>query len=187
MNLLDFSGCSLYFEEALPAAAENLLAQAAGDYGKASAEMSLLQAHLLLPDNLTVLVGLYRYYFSQQRLEEALLVAERAMQLAGRQLGLPPDWRVLDETWLGPAAANSFGLLRFYLLALKAASVVLLRLGRSAASRDRLRKLAALDHRDQFGAARLLAVVDAFEKEEEPVVTAITAITPLTPLTPARA
>lgn len=178
MDLLDFSDCTLYFEEPLPAAAEGLLNQAARDYGQPSAEMALLRAYLLVPDKLTVLVGLYRYYFYQRRLEEALLVAERAMQLAGRQLGLPPDWRALDEKWLGAAAANSFGLLRFYLLALKAASVVLLRLGRNAASRDRLRKLAALDHRDQFGAARLLAIVDAFEKEEEP------ALKPLKPLTP---
>ncbi|MCP5229937.1 hypothetical protein [Accumulibacter sp.] len=181
MDLLDFSHCTLYFEEPLPPAAEGLLALAARDYGKAGAEMALLRAYLLVPDSLTVLVGLYRYYFYQHRLEEALLVAERAMQLAGRHLSLPPDWRALDETCLGPAAANSFGLLRFYLLALKAASVVLLRLGRSAAARDRLRKLAALDHRDQFGATRLLAVVDAFEEDEERAVNPLTALNPLTP------
>ncbi len=180
MDLLDFSDCNLYFEEPLSPAAEGLLAQAARDYGKASAETALLRAYLLVPDKLTVLVGLYRYYFYQHRLEEALLVAERAMQLAGRQLGLPPDWRALDEAWLGLAAANSFGLLRFYLLALKAASVVLLRLGRNAASRNRLRKLAALDRRDQFGAARLLAVIDAFETKEE---TAVEPLKPRSPLT----
>ena len=76
-----------------------------------------------------MLVGLYRYFFYQHRLDDALVVAERAMQISARHLGLPPDWNLLDETSLGKAAANSFGLLRFYLLALKAASVVLLRLG----------------------------------------------------------
>ncbi|WP_291992853.1 hypothetical protein [Candidatus Accumulibacter sp. ACC003] len=102
MDLLDFSDCTLYFEEPLPAAAEELLAQAAHEYGQASAETALLRA---------------------------------------------------------------------YLLALKAASVVLLRLGQNAASRARLRKLAALDQRDQFGAARLLAVADAFEQDQEPQLT----------------
>ena len=110
-----------------------------------------------------VLVGLYRYYFYQHRLEDALVVAERSMQLSGRHLGLPADWNQLDETRLGSAAANSFGLLRFYLLALKAASVVLLRLGQIPASRARLIKLAALDSRDQLGAAKLLEVVDEFQ------------------------
>lgn len=163
MDLLDFSDCKLYFEEPLPAEAERLIAQAASEYGKATAEMALLRAHLLAPENLTVLVGLYRYYFYQHRLEDALIVAERAMQLSGRHLGLPPDWNQLDETRLGSAAANSFGLLRFYLLALKAASVVLLRLGKIAASRARLIKLAGLDSRDQLGAGKLLEVVDEFQ------------------------
>lgn len=163
MDLLDFSDCKLYFEEPLPAEAERLIAQAASEYGEATAEMALLRAHLLAPENLTVLVGLYRYYFYQHRLEDALVVAERAMQLSGRHLGLPPDWNQLDETRLGSAAANSFGLLRFYLLALKAASVVLLRLGKIAASRARLIKLAGLDSRDQLGAGKLLEVVDEFQ------------------------
>lgn len=163
MDLLDFSDCKLYFEDALPAEAERLIAQAASEYGEAGAELSLLRAQLIAPENLMVLVGLYRYYFYQHRLEDALVVAERAMQLSGRHLGLPTDWKLIDETRLASAAANSFGLLRFYLLALKAASVVLLRLGRIAESRARLIKLAGLDSRDQLGAAKLLEVVDEFQ------------------------
>ena len=170
MDLLDFSDCKLYFEDDLPAEAERLIAQASSEYGEASAELALLRAHLMAPDNLTVLVGLYRYYFYQHRLDDALMVAERAMQLSGRLLGLPPDWRTLDETRLGSAAANSFGMLRFYLLALKAASVVLLRLGQIDASRDRLIKLAGLDCHDHLGAAKLLEVVDAFHHPEEPEI-----------------
>jgi hypothetical protein len=167
MDLLDFSDCKLYFEDSLPAEAERLIAQAASEYGEAGAELSLLRAHLLAPENLSVLVGIYRYYFYQHRLEDALVVAERAMQLSGRHLGLPIDWRLLDETRLGSAAANSFGLLRFYLLALKAASVVLLRLGQISESRARLIKLASLDSRDQLGAAKLLEVVDEFQSTSE--------------------
>jgi hypothetical protein len=172
MDLLDFSDCKLYFEDALPAEAERLIAQAASEYGEPAAELSLLRAHMHAPENLSVLVGIYRYYFYQHRLEDALVVAERAMQLSGRHLGLPLDWKLLDENQLGVAAANSFGLLRFYLLALKAASIVLLRLGRIAASRARLIKLASLDSRDQLGAAKLLEVVDEFQHQsDEPVLT----------------
>ena len=167
MDLLDFSDCKLYFEDELPAEAERLIAQAASEYGEAGAELSLLRAHLLAPENLSVLVGIYRYYFYQHRLEDALVVAERAMQLSGRHLGLPTDWRLLDETRLGSPAANSFGLLRFYLLALKAASVVLLRLGQITESRARLIKLSSLDSRDQLGAGKLLEVVDEFQSTSE--------------------
>ncbi len=162
MDLLDFSDCKLYFEDPLPAAAEALIAEASREYGSPGAELALLRAHLLAPDNLTVLVGIYRYYFYQHRLEDALQVAELAMQLSGRQLGLPADLALLDE-W---RRAASFGLLRFYLLALKAASVVLLRLGRIADSRPRLIKLAGLDSRDQLGAAKLLEVVDEFRSPD---------------------
>lgn len=170
MDLLDFSDCKLYFEDDLPAEAERLIAQASSEYSEDTAELALLRAHLMAPDNLTVLVGLYRYYFYQHRLDDALMVAERAMQLSGRLLGLPADWRTLDETRLGSAAANSFGMLRFYLLALKAASVVLLRLGQIEASRDRLIKLAGLDCHDHLGAAKLLEVVDTFHHPEEPEI-----------------
>nr|MBL8411754.1 hypothetical protein [Dechloromonas sp.] len=171
MDLLDFSDCKLYFEDDLPPEAERLIAQAATEYGDPAAEFSLLRAHLLAPENLSVLVGLYRYYFYQHRLDDALIVAERAMQLSGRHLGLPTNWELLDETRLGTAAKNSFGLLRFYLLALKAASVVLLRLGQISASRARLIKLAGLDSRDQLGAAKLLEVVDEFQHPAEPELT----------------
>ena len=167
MDLLDFSDCKLYFEDPLPVEAEALIQQAAREYGSSSAELALLRAHLLAPENLTVLVGLYRYYFYQHRLTDALQVAERAMQLSGRQLGLPANWEQLDEKGLGTAAAASFGLLRFYLLALKAASVVLLRLGRIEESRARLHVLAAVDSRDQLGASKLLEVIATFENPDE--------------------
>lgn len=167
MDLLDFSDCTLYFEDPLPAEVEDLIAQAAHEYGGAGAETSLLRARRLAPENLTVLVGLYRYYFYQHRLEDAMQVAERAIYLSGRHLGLPADWAELDEAWLAAAAATSFGLLRFYLLAHKAASVVLLRLGRIPESRARLTKLASLDSRDQLGAMKLLDVVDEFQSPSE--------------------
>lgn len=173
MDLLEFSDCKLYFEEPLPAAAEELIEAAARDYGTTEGERSLLYAHLMAPDHLTVLVGLYRYYFYQHRLGEALLVANRSMQLAAERLQLPADWRALDEQNLGVAASLSFGLLRFYLLAMKAASVVLLRLGRTDEARERLIKLAFLDSRDQLGAAKLLEVVDEFRPaESEPALAA---------------
>lgn len=166
MDLLEFSDCKLYFEEPLPAEAEELIESAARDYGTLEGERALLYAHLMAPEHLTVLVGLYRYYFYQHRLGEALLVVERSMQLAAGRLQLPLDWHALDEQALAVAAGLSFGLLRFYLLAMKAACVVLLRLGRIDDARERLAKLAILDIRDQLGAAKLLEVLDEFRSTE---------------------
>lgn len=161
MDLLDFKDCTLYFEAPLPAAAERLM-QLAATSADGAAESALLDAQALAPEHLTVLVGLYRFYFYRHRLDEALCVAERALALTGNELGLPPDWRELDEILLGRAATTSFGLLRFHLFTLKAICVVLLRLGRVDAAHARLEKLAALDRHDRFGAARLIGVVDEF-------------------------
>lgn len=166
MDLLDFSDCQLYFEEALPEHARAGVEAASRDYGSAEAEMALLRAHLWAPEHLEVLVALYRYYFYQHRLAETLVVAERTLQLTARRLELPPEWSRLNEQNLAVAAGLSFGLLRFHLMALKASAVVLLRLGRTAEARERLLKLKSLDSRDQLGVARLLEVVDQFQPEE---------------------
>lgn len=175
MDLLDFSDCKLYFDDPLPLEAEELIEAASQQYGTPEAERSLLYAHLMAPDHLTVLVGLYRYYFYQHRLQESLVVADRSMRLAAGRLQLPPDWRGLTDRHLAGAATLSFGLLRFYLLAMKAAAVVLLRLGRIDEARARLLKLVSLDAQDQLGAAKLLEVVDIFsspEVEEEAALAA---------------
>jgi hypothetical protein len=52
-------------------------------------------------------------------------------------------------------------------MALKAGGIVLLRLGRITESRGRLNKLSSLDSRDQLGAGKLLAVLDAFRSGED--------------------
>ena len=83
MDLLDFSDCELYFDVPMPAAAEQLLAQASAEYGDPSAETALLRAHLLAPENLAVLVGLYRYYFYQHRLDDADRRIDPSQHLVG--------------------------------------------------------------------------------------------------------
>lgn len=163
MDLHDFTDCELYFEQPLSHEISGLIDAAALHYGEPEAESFLLRAYFLAPENLTVLVGLYRYYFYQHRLDDALIVAERALAVAATQLRLNTDWRYMTHAHLGDAAQRSFGLLRFYLIALKAASVVLLRLGRFAAARERLQKLAELDSNDRLGVARLLEVVNEFQ------------------------
>lgn len=162
MDLHDFKDCELYFEQALPAEVETLINASAEAYGQPEAEGLLLRAYFLAPQHLSVLVGLYRYYFYQHRLNDALIVAERAMAIAAEQLQLLPEWRHLTPGHLGQAAQRSFGLLRFYLIALKATTVALLRLGQVDESRARLQKLTELDSGDRLGAARLLEVVNEF-------------------------
>jgi len=168
MDLLDFTDCNLYFEDALPAEAEALLDQASAEYGEPGAETALLGAYALAPRNLTVLVGLYRFYFYQHRMEDALHVADQAMSVSGSTLGLPADWRHLTPACVAAAAADrQFALLRFYLLALKAASIVLLRLRRIDEAKARLKMIATLDSKDHLDSAKLLEVIAEFHELPE--------------------
>lgn len=155
---LDGAGC--YFEETLPDEVRQLLDAAAETYGEEGAEMLLLRAFLRAPESLTVLVGLYRYYFYQHRLHDALQVADRAMQLSGAVIGLPCSWEELQAEEFGRLAANHVTMGRFYLFALKGAGYMHMRIGEMELGTAQMRKVRELDAEDRLGASVLLNVVD---------------------------
>jgi hypothetical protein len=161
MDLLDFSGEDMYFDQPLPAEVEALIARAAERYGSDEAELCLLRAYFLAPTHLSVLVALYRFYYYRQRLPEALTVADRAIAAAARGLGLDlgadGDWRRLDDESLGQAVMQSMTLTRFLLLALKGSGYLLMRMDRPAEALERLEKVAAFDTGDRLGLTELLS------------------------------
>ena len=67
MDLLDFDGEAMYFDEPVSTEVERMLAEAAQHYGEEIAERRLLQAYFLEPTHLTVLVALYRFFYYQRR------------------------------------------------------------------------------------------------------------------------
>ncbi len=162
IDLLELDGEGLYFDEPCSPEVESLIAEAAQQYGP-EAEPFLLRAYFLAPNQLSVLVALYRYYFYQHRLEDALVVAERALDVTAGRLHLVDGWRGIGPVSLGEAVMRSIGLLRFHLLALKGSAVILLRLGRIEEARHRLEKIAEIDERDALGVSSLLATLAARE------------------------
>jgi hypothetical protein len=163
MDLLQFDQTTLYFDDPVPIEIEHLLQDASACYSETDgqAESMLLRAYFLAPEQLVVLVALYRYYFYQHRLDDALLVADRAMDVAGRRLGLPAKWQQLHPEHIGHAVLRSMGLLRFYLMVLKAAGYIHLRQGNSVAGQAMLEKLVELDSHDRLGGKALLDVIVA--------------------------
>lgn len=160
MDLMDFEGENLYFEESLPAEVEELIQRAGGLYGEGEAEQPLLEALKLAPESLNVLVAVYRFYYYQHRLEDALGVAGRALAITASRLNIPLDWTLLGEghVKVGPSA---MALLRFHLLSLKAKAYLLMRLGRKDESRAILTRLVELDEKNRLGAKQLLEVAEA--------------------------
>lgn len=161
MDLMDFDQAGLYFDEPLAPAVQGLIAEAGAAYADPAAEALLHKAYFLAPEALMVLVALYRYYFYQHRLDDALIVAGRCLAIVGRRLGFPDEWTRLHPDFLGQAVLRSMGLLRFYLSVLKATGYVNLRLGRMAEGRAQIEKLIELDSHDRFGGKALLDTVVA--------------------------
>jgi hypothetical protein len=158
MDLLDFDPEPLYFDDPLSPEVDALLRAAADGYGEDQAEAHLMRAYFLAPRQLTVLVALYRYFYYRHCLAEARLTAQRAMAEAASRLDFPQDWRELTAPKLGAGVQRSMGLVRFYLMALKAHAYLDLRASDLTEGCAKLEKLVALDPLDRMGGRVLLAV-----------------------------
>jgi tetratricopeptide (TPR) repeat protein len=170
VDLLEFESEDLYFDEEIDAEARGCLDRAAEQYGRAEAEAALMRAYFLEPEHPMVLVALYRFYYYQHRLKESLLVAERVLKVVGKRLEFPQEWRDLTEMRLGSGVMISMTLIRFYMLALKGAGFLELRLGDYPSAIERLQKVVELDAKDRLGAKALLEMAqEALEREADTV------------------
>ena len=170
MDMLEFEAEDLYFDEPLGKEAQACIDRAAEDYAEGSSELPLLRAYFLEPDHPVVLVALYRFFYYQHRLEDALLVADKVISLFARRLELPQDWQTLKKSHIGGSVMISMTMLRFYMLALKGAGYLELRLGRYDSALQRLQKVADLDSSDRLGTRALMDVaVQALEEAGEPI------------------
>jgi tetratricopeptide (TPR) repeat protein len=166
MDLMDFEEAELYFDEPVNPEVLRLLETAAASYGDEETEQILLKADFMAPEQLLVRVALYRYYFYQHRLDDALRVADSTLALVGGRLDFPDAWVYLREANIGAGVMISMGLVRFYLMVLKSAGYINLRLGHHDTGLAMLEKLVELDSHDRMGAKALLNVIIAANNEE---------------------
>jgi len=159
VDLHDFQGDSLYLDSMDSELITELLQTAAAQYGEGGAERYLMQAYQEAPENLSVIVGLYRFYFYQHRYEEALNIADLAMKTVAPKIAFPEDWQRLTQTIVAYGMRQSTELVRFYLLALKGAAYLNLRLTRFEAGKAMLFKILELDTNNRLGAKLLLEIV----------------------------
>lgn len=131
-----------------------------------AAERHLREAQALAPEHAAVLIGLYRFYFYKNRLEEALAVARVCLDKAARDNGLAADWRAARR---GDADFGSYDAMlpRFYLFTLKAYGYLQMRLGNLTEGRAALVKLLELDPSDKLGARVLLGVLDRMGRDDD--------------------
>lgn len=159
MDLQEFKSEMLYFEEEIDSDVVRLLAEAAENYGPKS-EWLLMQAHQKAPKDLSVLVGLYRYYYYQHEYEKALTVAYKVMEAVGERIEFPESWQDVEMADVVVGLGHSFCLVRLYLFALKAAGYLLLRMSFFAEGRAMIEKVVEMDVHDRIGAKLLLSILD---------------------------
>ncbi|MBK1837645.1 hypothetical protein JHL17_09480 [Azospirillum sp. YIM B02556] len=156
-----------YYGGDLPPAAERCLHLAAASYADGPAALAYLAgAAEAAPGHRLVDLGHYKFHFYKANLDQALVYGERMIGHAMAALGVNhADWRAVT-----PATADFRGLEpapRLFLFALVAIGYLLLRSGRLESGREALNKVRDLDPDDRFGAARLIAVADRHEHEDE--------------------
>jgi hypothetical protein len=164
MDLHEFSGGEMYFDEHLQEGVTELLEEAAESYGDEMSETLLLKALELAPESLTVHVALYRFYYYQHRHKDALSIALESMRHAALRLGFDIGWQKLTMNILGEGVMTSMTLVRFYLLALKGAGYLHLRMGDLDEGTAMLSQVASLDPHDRLGCSALLAVVERYRR-----------------------
>ena len=163
MDLQDFSAELLYFDLQTSAAIKQRLQLAAEHYADGGAEAYLQQAYAEEQLNLSVLVALYRFQYYQHRHAEALHTADLAMNVAAESIGVPGHWRQLTPDHLAHGLSKSYTMVRFYLMALKGAGYLNMRLGELAEGVEMLNKVIELDSNDRLGAKVLLRSIGPTE------------------------
>jgi tetratricopeptide (TPR) repeat protein len=140
--------------------AERHLRRAGLSYHRDEEALAHLQAAWqAAPGHAAVYIGLYRFYFYKNRLQEALEVARDCLKKAALDNGLPEDWRAAKAT---DADFGSFEAIlpRFFLFTLKGYGYLNLRLGQLDEGRAAIEKLVELDPGDKLGGKVLLSVLE---------------------------
>ncbi|MDD4914095.1 MAG: hypothetical protein PHW13_03525 [Methylococcales bacterium] len=159
MDLLQFDATELYFDQEDSQEVQDLIRFASEHYADGKAELPLLKAYLRAPESINVLVSLNRFYYYQHRLEEALLISEKALSLIRDGLDFPEDWQALEMRHLTDIPKDLLVRVRLYLFTLKSIGFLNMRMENLVLSRNIFEKLSALDDMDRIGAKGLLELV----------------------------
>jgi tetratricopeptide (TPR) repeat protein len=154
------------FGVGLPADAEQHLRDAATSYDRDEVALEhLKEARRLAPSHVAVLIGLYRFYFYKNRLEDALGVARACLLRAAIDNSLPLDWRAVKRENADFASFEA-PLPRFFMFVLKGYAYLQMRLGEIEEGREAAMKLLELDPTDKIGARVLLDVLERMGVED---------------------
>lgn len=145
-------------EADIPSAAKEALAAAQNPYtAKKEAETALKKALEIAPDNLSLQMAAYKFYYYASDMTNAAHHAGVCLTMAAEVLQLPRDWKQVTSTSVDFDTFDRAQ--RVYLQSLMALGYCHARLGDKALSLELLEKAASLDPKDRLGAKRLAEVI----------------------------
>ena len=126
---------------------------------------ALNDAHHAAPDQVEVLVAMFKFHFYQGDTDKAEALVQEALSKASRQGGFDADWRRLaadSADWSDPRGAG-----RLYLYSLKALAFIRLRQDQAAEAGSILDAMRRLDPNDLVGADVIRDLLKGLEPENE--------------------
>lgn len=126
---------------------------------------ALSHARTLAPDQLEVLIALYKFYFYQGETDKAEDVVNQTLIKSSRAGGFYHDWRVLSEhsaDWHDPRGPG-----RVFLYTLKALAFIRLRKNDLDSAEEILDVLNRVDPTDKVGAEVIRAILQGMREDED--------------------
>lgn len=159
MNLITGESSDEFFGGEVPATIRELLHRASLAPREEVASL-LWTAQALAPQCLAVYYALYKHHASRRELDEARQAAQRALDEAARQAGLPQPWQAV-EPGAPPVDFNANGPARFWLFTLKALAFIAVRQQRLDEARALQRHIAWLHPRSGMGDEVIASLLDS--------------------------
>jgi hypothetical protein len=126
---------------------------------------ALNDAHQAAPDQVEVLVAMFKFHFYQGDTDKAEALVVEALDKASRQGGFDADWRMLSHgsaDWSDPRGAG-----RLYLYSLKALAFIRLRQNAAEEAASILDAMRRLDPTDLVGADVIRDLLAGLQEENE--------------------
>lgn len=159
MNLFTGESSDEFFGGDVPSAVREILHRASLAPRQEVGSL-LWTAQALAPQCLAIYYTLYKHHASVRELDEARRAAERGLEEAARQAGLPPDWRAVAPGE-PPIDFSATGPARFWLFTLKALAFISVRQQRPEEARALLHHIAWLQPNAGMGDDVIRSLLDA--------------------------
>jgi hypothetical protein len=160
MNLFTGEAADEFFGGDVPTAVREIMHRASLSPRQEVGAL-LWTAQALAPQCLAIYYTLYKHHAGLRELDQAQRAAQRGLEEAARQAGLPADWHAVEPGQPANVNFGDNGPARFWLFTLKALAFISVRQQRPDEARALLQKIATLEPNAGMGDDVIRSLLDA--------------------------